>query len=768
MWLLTWHVFIFYIGSPKEKHMVGLIVLVLFSSQCVYTVAAKDIYCLKTFQAIAKELPEFPHCDILDWVDPNYDTFLNSIKISFTDALLYKIGLKDKKKSVSFLLTDILEKMLADTPAMPPECNGLMLSVKPETKLFIWADVHAAYHSLLRDFEWLAKQQVIDEDLCVLQDCYLIFFGDAIDEGPYSMATLCFILSLMHKNPSKVIYIKGDHESNHYWENFGLKREIRIINQHMPYNYAKLIDNINALFDLLPTYLLVHTTDDAKSTLFFTFNGMKKPYINLNLDSSKPECVNHVKIAFQDFYTDNALIMPDVVFKTQEWRQEHCAQDGLGQLEQEAGATTWAIISSPIITHQKISRILNDAFGCVTLHSSVRTSTIQLINKYFDHGDFVKHEECNLFTGRLVSHPHAQARGNDLIIGSTMPLSQGFPVISKAVKHGASLAVLEQNQIGGIHGRQVRLDVRDDYYFPLTARSNVEDFMKRNIDFIAMPVGSPTLKAYLDFVEEGKLAVIFPITGDTAFADPSLTHLASLTAMHTEEVTALVNYFTRNQVVKNFAFVYQEDEYGKDTLELAHSLLEKKGIVKWIDIPCSRGSIEFGKQVEKIKESTVDAICFLCTAEAGQEFIRKFDVEYLNSKVLFGLSTLTSNAFKSFIEKRGVRFYFSSRVPNAKTSMLPIVKEYRRLMNTHYYGYDNFSLESYIGMKLLLTLLQQLPEHFTKEDVLKSIEKLHKYKFEGFVLSFKQSDRSLDMSVWINKGEDVEWLEVVDPSKKSV
>jgi branched-chain amino acid transport system substrate-binding protein len=746
----------------KWKNNLLMTLLLLLCTNIFGVSNNKDVPIFSFFQRLAKELPEFPPCDNVNWVDPDYTSFLQTLRPGYIENLLLVSGIKNKKESVPYLLNDLLDKVNAHYTEDTKEHNAALLCVPERTKFFVWGDLHASFHSFMRDLEYLVKEGILDERLTIIEkDCFLIVLGDAIDRGPYSMATLCLLLALHYQNPTSFFYVKGNHESYKYWENFGLKRELQIITQSINSSVGNLKEKINSFFNSLKKYVLVHTRNDQQSTILFSFNGMKYPYINVANQLDNQLGFINTNISFEKFYTKETYLIPEVLLKTEEWREEHRAQNGLGLLDQLFGATTWSVLSSPLKIHEDFYEFNYDAFAQITIYSSIRNSSIQIINRHKQDPHFIKQEPFNIVTGRPLSHAQPAPVGKDIVFGSTMSLTQGLPVISKRTKRGVNLAILEQNVKGGIGGRHIKFDVRDDYYAPLYASNNIEDFLKRGIDLILYPVGSGTLKAYINLVKQHEIAVIFPVTGNSDFGDPSLKGMLNLTAMNIEEIKAHINFFTTHQTVKSFAFFFQEDEYGRATLDAAHTLLKSKGITKWVDVPYVRGSVDFKPQIAKIKKSNVEAIGLLCTPEAAQEFIRRINLEALNNKILFGLSTLTSTAFKSFIEKKGIPFYFSSRVPNPETSILPIVQEYRELMNRDYYNYDNASLEGYLGTRFLLDILLGMPGVIDKKTIVAGIEGAGRRSFGGLNLLYKPTDRSLNMSVWL-EGPNGQWLEIPD------
>ena len=72
---------------------------------------------------------------------------------------------------------------------------------------------------------------------------------------------------------------------------------------------------------------------------------------------------------------------------------------GLGLLDQEGGAMTWAILSAPIMPYQTYYNFFYDAFGVIDVTIPITDSTITLYNQNINKKDgFKKNVPLNLNT----------------------------------------------------------------------------------------------------------------------------------------------------------------------------------------------------------------------------------------------------------------------------------------------------------------------------------------------------------------------------------
>ena len=100
-------------------------------------------------------------------------------------------------------------------------------------KVCIIGDIHSSMHSLCDILKRIKDQgYFINDTFKLLSDRYIIFLGDIVDRGPFSIELLAIISILKLENINNVFIINGNHEESEiYWRD-GLGTEL--INEYTP------------------------------------------------------------------------------------------------------------------------------------------------------------------------------------------------------------------------------------------------------------------------------------------------------------------------------------------------------------------------------------------------------------------------------------------------------------------------------------------------------------------------------------------------------
>lgn len=745
----------------------------LISLLCWNVTIFSSFTTLSSLEKYAQTYPQFPKADNTNWLDPDYTTHHKNIQASWFDKFFAWLHLRDIVAWDAHEFKNLLLEVIAQQKKIYGSArNVITLACPDQSKIFVFGDMHGAFHSLIRDLTWFKEQGIINDNLKIIKpNHYMVFNGDAIDRGAYILNTLQTILLLMKANPDHVVYIRGNHEDHSLWMNYGLKRELEVRASFVSDEKTPLEHEINEFFDTLPLALFVTTPQDNTKAIRISHRSRDSTELttaedNLSIylkERQQKEGIGVHLIEKKHRNNNDPSSNIIAIVETQPWRHEAKGVSGLTNLEQDNGAAAWTVLSSPIQAHQKSLDFFYDAFAEITIYNPIVQSTINIYNRDIRNPQdpFKKGNVYKIISGMMISNdPNQKAPEGSFTIGSSMALKKGVPILSERIKRGMSTRINEINQKGGIKNQHIRSVVYNDNYLPHLARPNIDQLInKEKTDVILLPTGTPTLESYDEYTKTGKVLVLFPITGAPEFRDPQFKTMVHFRGTYADEVSVLINYMIEVRSVRRFALFYQDDAFGEAPLAAARRVLKDKGITTWTEIPYVRGSTDFKTQAQKIHQAQPDAIGFFSTAQATREFIRLLGIDFLANKQLFGVSFLGEESFRRYIREQGLKVLFGAVVPNPNTSQLQIAKDYRKLMDEYKYPYDVFSFEAYIGTSILFDALEKIEPPFTKEKILKQLQSLKNYDLKGLPLTFNPKTQSLVPYVWIESDEDEEWVQ---------
>lgn len=258
-------------------------------------------------------------------------------------------------------------------------------------------------------------------------------------------------------------------------------------------------------------------------------------------------------------------------------------------------------------------------------------------------------------------------------------------------------------------------------------------------------------------MKDGNVAIFFPFTGAPYFRLPELKNIIHFRPSYPDESKCLIQYMVKEHGIKKFAFFYQDDAYGTPPMKAAHEQLKKYGITEWLDLPYHRTQVDFKSIAQKLKDFVPEAIGCFSIAFPTEELFDTLGTDYFLGVTPFGISDMSDEIFQRFLSNRGIKFIYSSVVPDPFSSNLEIASLYRSAMKKRGFKYNFTSFESYICAVLFAHVVQNFSPPFSKEKVVKYFEEMKNYSFKGLSLTFNPQTRDLGQPIWI-KTLDGQWL----------
>jgi hypothetical protein len=137
---------------------------------------------------------------------------------------------------------------------------------QPHAKVVIIGDLHSSFHSIYHIIKDIKEKDIrfFKEGMKLREDSYIVFLGDILDRGPYSLELLLFVFKLKIINFENVIIINGNHEDMNQYSGDGTGSESYFqftsnsdenISNHA--NYIQTLRELNNTLTYLPSVVFL-------------------------------------------------------------------------------------------------------------------------------------------------------------------------------------------------------------------------------------------------------------------------------------------------------------------------------------------------------------------------------------------------------------------------------------------------------------------------------------------------------------------------------
>ncbi len=698
-------------------------------------------------------LPEHPESDDHTYDNPLYRNFHKSLNPVWKQAIHYVIP--PTGWSI-YTLQSLLDAYLAHS-ASSEHKEVLTIEHTTPQKVIIFGSLHGALHSFTRDLQQLKILGIINEELIVAPENFIIFNGNAIDYSPYSLEVFTIILQLMLKNPHHVIYLKGEHEDKEFWMQSSLAADLEVRTTIFSYTTKTLTTDIKKIFENFPKILLVRDSLSQNafviSSLFHNPEDLKRLIGSYQLQALITNVANNKNLT-QKKPGHGLYLLSD----------------------NDSTPTIWAITSSPIRRNKMLHSIHDDAFSLLTLNAKLQDSTIQ--NYYHDTREtqaapFLSSPLFSLISGKQLEQPkksldivqltktlcESQTDIEEIFVGCTLDLSREIASMGISMRTGITLCIDHENSRGGIRGRMVKPIFMDDGYSGIKAKENMHYFINTyNSTLTIGSIGTPTLSAYIDMIKEDQLFMFFPVTGAVTFRDKQISNIVHWRSSYHEEGKKLTEYMLQKYKPKSVGLYYQNDDFGISLLNGALETIQT-ATVSVTKFPYEAKSLTLDKIIQELTQQPPEILGFFGTSAPSSELIRRLPVTVLQNMHLFGFSNLTEIQFENFLRNNQLSMTKSHLVPNIKASTWQLIEKYKTLLAAKEIKSDPFILEGFISAALMIEILRKTPEPLSHENILATIASFKNHDFQGMRLTFNPETHEIAHYLWI-ESETNEWITI--------
>ncbi len=359
-----------------------------------------------------------------------------------------------------------------------------------------------------------------------------------------------------------------------------------------------------------------------------------------------------------------------------------------------------------------------------------------------------------------------------ITVGQWGPLT-GPAALWGAVARGTAAYFEMINEAGGIHGRKLKLLIRDDsYQAPKTKAAVMELVEKEHVFAFVGGVGTGPGMAVKDYLLQKKVPWIGPASGSSKWTETPNRYLFSLYPQYDVEAKALVRYMVDTAKKTKIAFFYQNDDFGKEGLEAAKAELKTRGLELVAEVSVEMTDADLKSHILKLKQAKPQAVIMYVLPKHGAIALGtaaklKFKTQWVSASVLSD-APLMHKITKGLWD--GVIFSAILELPDSDH---PRVKEYKAVYEK--YGlkanpkeqWGVFFMAGFLFAEPFVEALKKAGPDLDREKLVEALESLNKWDDGiGHNITFGPQERQGQKAVFIatcKKGKAVkltDWIEI--------
>ena len=348
---------------------------------------------------------------------------------------------------------------------------------------------------------------------------------------------------------------------------------------------------------------------------------------------------------------------------------------------------------------------------------------------------------------------------DSIVFGQSAAISGEARLLGGNMRLGVLAAFEEANREGGVQGRMLRLQVRDDRYEGEAAVLNTRELIAHGVFGLIGAVGTPTSNVAEPIASEAGVPYIGAFTGAGLLRREDQRYVVNLRASYDQETEEMVERLTTDLNFSRIAILYQDDSYGYAGLTGTRKALDRRGMTLVSEGTYVRNTIAVKRALLKIRDGDPQAVIIIGAYRPAAEFIKWARKIGMGSVVFVNISFVGSNPLLEELGAAGEGVVVTQVVPFPRNTSVPVVARYqeaiREIDPTAEPGF--ISLEGYLAGRLVVEALRRTSQESdgappTREAFLKTLADAGPIDLGGFEVEYGPGD---------NQGSEAVFLTVI-------
>lgn len=304
---------------------------------------------------------------------------------------------------------------------------------------------------------------------------------------------------------------------------------------------------------------------------------------------------------------------------------------------------------------------------------------------------------------------------------------------------GMKAAFAEVNQAGGIHGREIRIDPKDDGYVAARTLQNVTQMVdSQSVFALISPLGTANTAAILPLIETRGIPTVGPVTGANSLRSPDARHVFFLRPTYREETQRLVKQIV-DMGLKRIAVVYLDNPFGKEVLKDMSKALDDIKVERAGEYALAVDGKNGAELADKVAAERPGAVLLATTGTANTAFVQAFRTK-AQGVPLAGLSVtvLASEMPKLAASSRGLALV--QLFPDANSLKSVAVRKFQTTMKAvgadAAYIHSGSALEGWLNAQIMIEGLKNAGKDLTRERLRAGLASIRSLSFGDFNVGF--------------------------------
>ena len=304
---------------------------------------------------------------------------------------------------------------------------------------------------------------------------------------------------------------------------------------------------------------------------------------------------------------------------------------------------------------------------------------------------------------------------------------------------GMKAAFVEVNAAGGVHGREIRMEPKDDGYVAARTLKNVTEMVEAQSVFaLISPLGTANTASILPLVESKGIPTVGPVTGATSLRLPENRHVFFVRPTYREETQRLVKQIV-DMGLKRIAVVYLDNPFGKEVLKDMALALDQIKVERAGEFALAVDGKNGEELADKVAAQRPGAVLLATTGTANTAFVKAFRAK-AQGVPLAGLSVtvVASEMPKLAAATRGLALV--QVFPDATTQKSVAVRKFQATMKAvgadAAYLQSGSALEGWVNAQIMIEGLRNAGKDLTRERLRAGLAGIRSMALGDFNVSF--------------------------------